>query len=526
MNSQIGNLSSITDIVRQTTSRKLHENKSELEQYFSSSEIARLMASMMKYGNKEIKILDPGAGVGSLFVACVDEIILCRIKPKKISITAYEIDKTLFPYLDDALNQCKKLCKKNKIDFSSKLIKKDFIKDTVAKLKNKNNTEFTHIIINPPYKKINTFSDVYKILKDVNSPSVNLYSAFISLSEKILSDKGELVFISPRSFCNGTYFQSFRRKFFESMSLKRIHIFNSRSTSFSDDDVLQENIIVYAVKIKNLSNNVLVSSNLGPKDKDLVIKRIKKEHVVYPDDFQYFIHVISDKIGAQISGKMRRLQSSLDELGIAVSTGRIVDFRIKEALKNKPNNNTVPLIHPFNLSRGSIIFPISNKKENHIEIIKKSKNLLIKNDNYVLVKRFSAKEEKKRIVASVWNKIDFNFTLIGFENKLNYFHCNGKSLELDIAKGLSIFLNSTIVDLYFRQFNGHTQVNATDLRYLRYPTYKQLKALGRRITDKHLEQKEIDDLVEKELFGLSKKSDEINSTPTQEKISKAIDILK
>ena len=129
-------------------------------------------------------------------------------------------------------------------------------------------------------------------------------------------------------------------------------------------------------------------------------------------------------------------------------------------------------------------------------------------------------------MASVWKKNDFDFSLIGFENRINYFHNNGKSLELAIAKGLSIFLNSTIVDLYFRQFNGHTQVNATDLRYLLYPTSKQLKTLGSKITKKYPEQKEIDDLIEKVLFGLSKKSGEINPIVAQQKITDAISILK
>jgi adenine-specific DNA-methyltransferase len=41
---------------------------------------------------------------------------------------------------------------------------------------------------------------------------------------------------------------------------------------------------------------------------------------------------------------------------------------------------------------------------------------------------------------------------------------------------LAAFLNSTVLDVYFRQFNGHTQVNATDLRNLRYPSRSQLES--------------------------------------------------
>ena len=40
-------------------------------------------------------------------------------------------------------------------------------------------------------------------------------------------------------------------------------------------------------------------------------------------------------------------------------------------------------------------------------------------------------------------------------------------------KGLAAYLNSTLVDAYFRQFSGHTQVNATDLRSLKYPDWQR-----------------------------------------------------
>ena len=71
---------------------------------------------------------------------------------------------------------------------------------------------------------------------------------------------------------------------------------------------------------------------------------------------------------------------------------------------------------------------------------------------------------------------------------------------MPLAKGLAAFLNSTVVDMYFRQFNGHTQVNATDLRSLNYPTKAELEKLGRKIVDPGMPQDELDILVEGELF--------------------------
>jgi adenine-specific DNA-methyltransferase len=71
---------------------------------------------------------------------------------------------------------------------------------------------------------------------------------------------------------------------------------------------------------------------------------------------------------------------------------------------------------------------------------------------------------------------------------------------VDLAKGLAAYLNSTLVDAYFRQFNGHTQVNATDLRNIRYPTRTELESLGRKIGDVFPYQSDLDALVERELL--------------------------
>jgi hypothetical protein len=41
-----------------------------------------------------------------------------------------------------------------------------------------------------------------------------------------------------------------------------------------------------------------------------------------------------------------------------------------------------------------------------------------------------------------------------------------------------VFLNTSTVDAYVRQFSGHTQINATDLRLLRYPDRDSLLGMG------------------------------------------------
>ena len=68
--------------------------------------------------------------------------------------------------------------------------------------------------------------------------------------------------------------------------------------------------------------------------------------------------------------------------------------------------------------------------------------------------------------------------MLGFENHLNVLHEDKHGLPEQLAYGLAAFLNTTAVDENFRRFNGHTQVNATDLRVMKYPDRKTLTALG------------------------------------------------
>ena len=121
----------------------------------------------------------------------------------------------------------------------------------------------------------------------------------------------------------------------------------------------------------------------------------------------------------------------------------------------------------------------------------------------MLIRRFSTKEEKKRLVATVFEAGCVPGDWVGFENHLNYFHCHGNGMDMNMARGLGAFLNSTLADSYFRQFNGHTQVNATDLRSFRYPSIPQLVAIGRHIGSSAWSQQEIDNFLESQLNGAS-----------------------
>lgn len=98
------------------------------------------------------------------------------------------------------------------------------------------------------------------------------------------------------------------------------------------------------------------------------------------------------------------------------------------------------------------------------------------------------------MVAAVWEPGQ-NASAVAFENHLNIFHAHGAGLDRDLAVGLSYWLNSSIVDNFFRTFSGHTQVNATDLRTLRFPPLNTLESLGQRQEILLPKQNEIDRLI-------------------------------
>lgn len=311
-----------------------------------------------------------------------------------------------------------------------------------------------------------------------------------------------MVAITPRSFCNGPYFKKFRAAFLRMMSFKRIHLFESRKKAFGDDDVLQENIIYHAVRALQKPKCVAISASEGLDFDKARTLSVAYNRVVHPADRDMFIHLGIDDADIGPADRMKCLTSSLNKLRLSVSTGRVVDFRAREHLRRSPEQETVPLIYPCHFLNGFINWPVeSGKKPNAIASSSETSDLLVEAGFYVLTKRFSSKEQQRRVMAAIYDPTRIDASLVGFENHLNYFHKQGKGLAADLAKGLAVYLNSTIVDQYFRLFSGHTQVNATDLRKMPYPTHEQLLRLSRYVKETMPDQETIDDIMEKECLN-------------------------
>jgi adenine-specific DNA-methyltransferase len=349
--------------------------------------------------------------------------------------------------------------------------------------------------MNPPYRKIGTSSRHRTLLSGIGVETTNLYAAFLAVAVNLLRDGGQLVAITPRSFCNGPYFRGFRRWFLSEMTLRHIHVFDARDTAFKGNGVLQENIVFRATSDREQIASIVISSSGGPEDPQIAERSVAPSLVVHPGDPEAFIRLVPDQNGQAVAGVMERLSATLPDLGLSVSTGRVVDFRAVAHLRERPEPGTAPLIYPVHCRGGLVTWPkLDGRKPNAIAIHEKTEDLLVPAGYYVLVKRFSAKEERRRVVAVVCMPQAIASERVAFENHLNYYHRGGRGLEKEVAIGLAVFLNSTAVDLFFRQFSGHTQVNANDLRNLRYPSREALIRLGQRAEGATHDQASIDAL--------------------------------
>lgn len=519
------NILNNADLIRIKANSNLNsETKPILGQFFTDSPVCLYMASLFNDIDGNVTLLDPGCGSGILAAAFTEE-ALKRGKTRSLDIDILEVDGHLKPYADDTLDFAKQAALKVGLDIKSNFYEADFILDNPSK-------KYSHIIMNPPYKKIGAKSEHRLTLRRFNIEAVNLYSGFLALSIQNLQAGGELVAIVPRSFCNGPYYRDFRELLLRETTIEKIHIFDSRSSAFSSDGVLQENIIIHIVK-GAIQGQVTITSSPSADfhideetgtiaTQDKTIRVVDFESIVNPNDEQKFIHIAANARDQRVIDRLTIFNSSLQELNLQVSTGPVVGFRLKSELLKDYTEGSAPLLYPTHLKK-NVQWPSDSKKENAISISDKSKKWLWENKgNLVLVKRFSSKDEKRRVSATLYDG-SLPGKMIGIDNKLNVFHHNKGGINRTLGLGLCIYLNSSLLDKLYRLFGGHTQVNATDLKTIKYPSIESLMRIGSEVETLNINQNQIDELLDREIIKLT--GDTENPLDAHYKLEKIQEIL-
>ena len=453
------------------------ERKSALGQFMTPSPVAAFMAAMFPPSDIEVaKLLDAGAGIGALSSAFLERWQNKGFKFSRVEVTAHELDDALRGHLSTTLAQFvdpKRLV--------AHVVPGDFIIQTaLAILEDRASRCFTHAILNPPYKKINSDHQHRQALRQVGIETVNLYAGFVALAIDLMAPGGQLVAIIPRSFCNGTYYRPFREWILAKTALRAMHLFESRSQAFSDDEVLQENIVI-RLERGGEQGPVTVTTSTDSTFADIETHEHPFERIVFPVDVERFIHVPTSLEETELE-QSTSVRFTLTDLGLRVSTGPVVDFRLRDHLRADLEPESVPILYPQHFTPDGVVWPTPSggKKPNAIMVNDTTMGWLMPNAYYCVVKRFSSKEERRRIVATVIRPDDFpaDTDFLGLENHLNVFNIKRGGLPELLAYGLAVFMNSTAVDEAFRRFSGHTQVNAGDLKTMRYPSKETLTKLG------------------------------------------------
>jgi len=450
--------------------KKPRSRQSQLGQYFTPESIASFMAGLFVPLPPKVSLLDPGAGSGALTVAFVAKAREVGYRGS-VRVDAFEKDGHVLPDLNAKL----KAFEGPKV--STEVHAADFVRSAVTSIKLGRGNRYTHCIMNPPYMKIGTGSEARGLLRAIGLETVNMYSGFVGLALDLIADGGELVAIIPRSFCNGPYYQPFRKFIFKRATILHIHLFESRNKAFKSDGVLQENIIIH-LKRGQPQGNVKVSTSTDGTFSDYEEANYDFSKIVYPDDDEQFIHIPT--AGANELLASQAFAHKLKDLGLAVSTGPVVDFRMREDMCEPEDADAIPLLYSSHFVDDDLVWPKENfKKSNAIRRDASTEKWFYPLGFYSVIRRFSSKEERRRIVANLLDPAKLPACeVVGLENHLNVIHQDKRPLPEDIARGITVYLNCTAVDLYFRRFNGHTQVNATDLRTMRFPSLDTLRDLG------------------------------------------------
>lgn len=475
--------------------RDLRERK-EKGQFLTPPVIARYMARQLGPLPERARVLDPAGGSGVLACAVIERAIQDQ-GPKHIEFEVFEIDEELSQAARQILEQATTFAVRHGIEVKVKVHREDFLLaftelaglNLFSTLSRPGVAEYNAIIANPPYFKLRRDDPRVRTVGNLLSGHTNIYTLFMAASFELLSSKGKATFIVPRSFCSGAYFAKFRQDLLKHTLPTDIHLFDLRDDAF--DSVLQENLIITLQERQEVDKlpetlKISISKSADDLKREPPGREVAFSYFVgsADDDTPYFRLPIDER-DEQIIETLEGWHGSLAEYHLQISTGPIVAFRCRALLRDVEAvkaGKAVPLYWLRNVKSHHLIWPATRgKKPQGIVLNAESASLLVPAANYVVLRRFSAKEEPRRLIVAPFLRETYPYKHVGLENHLNYIYGDQRELTLAEAQGLAALLGSALIDRYIRISNGNTQVNAAELRALPLPPLDVIIDIGEHI---------------------------------------------
>jgi len=449
------------------------DERKAIGQYFTPLAVAELMASLCSIKGEVIRILDPGGGTGVLACALATELTKLRPAPRELHLVTYETDQAAVKRLEYVLDSLRAALVCKRLTFTFEIRARDFILDRLA-LGSDSEPAFDAVIMNPPYFKIAKTDARALAFPEVCHGQPNIYALFLALGLEVLRPAGQMISITPRSFMSGEYFKAFRRWALLRAYPDRIHLFRARNRAFSHDDVLQENVIArWKNELPRSRSMVALSTSADAIDAETApATLVPLSELVNLSSHSLLIHLPANEEELAAVRTLRECAGVLRTLGFSVSTGRVVAFRAVEWLRPTPQKTerVARLLWLHNVDRSEVIWhPANNGKPEWIAVRPETKALLIPRENYVLVRRFSSKDDRYRMIAAPLLSSEIEAEWIGVENHLNVISLPDTSNDAATARRLSDYLNSEAVERYMRALSGNTQIGAAELMSLPAP---------------------------------------------------------
>lgn len=445
-------------------------------QFFTNMTTAKFMAALFDFdlSKPKLRILDAGAGSGILSVAVIDRLVHDGYKGE-IHLTCYEIDKQVLSLLETNLDLVK-----SKYGVYYEIIEANYI--TCQTFENgyfldDGNSVYDYIIGNPPYLKISKDANEAKMMSSICYGAPNLYFLFWAMGIHNLKQDAELVYIVPRSWTSGAYFKQFRQYLFANCVITDMHLFESRDKVFDGESVLQETIIIKVKKTTEKPDYINITSSSTSTFDDVVKFSAPYGTIVAQNQFVY---LATNEKDVKVLKQVNNFDTTLPDINMPMQTGIIVDFRTREVLRNQLEDDSYPLFYSQHIKDGRVIWPLGKEGE----VIKTDrKGYLQENSDFLMVKRFTSKEEERRLQCGIYLKKKYSqFPYISTQNKINFIKCDSPC----VTYGLYVLLNSTLYDNYYRILNGSTQVNSTEINQMPIPKRQIIEEMGRELMHKEL----------------------------------------
>ena len=452
------------------------DEQKRLGQFMTPAPIARFIAERMlagrDWGGRNVRLLDPAAGSGVLAAALVEVATASLSPPARIELLMCELDPAMQSPLATCAAELEALCAKQGVEFSCQIHSCDFLQSAFAR---SGEPSIDAVIANPPYFKLAGRDERALAFAHAVHGQPNIYALFMASCASLLRKGGAFAFITPRSWTNGAYFRALRSHLLGHLALDGLHLFDSREAHFQADAVLQEALIAWATA-GEAQQTVAVSSSQGAGDLASATPTRWPASQVIGRAPEFGVSIPLGPLQRGPSG-LAGLPLRLHDLGLKVSTGAVVGFRAAAHLRAQRGADTVPMLWMPHVRAMKVEWPRRHRAE-HIARTEGGAWMLLPNRPMVLMRRFSPKEDARRITAAPYTG-NLPSSYIGLENHLNVIRAVDGLLSIDAVNGLAAYLNSKPVDDHLRSLLGSTQVNAIELRNLPVPDLPALCAIGR-----------------------------------------------